>query len=56
MDVISVRVFVYLCYSPNHYYIMQLTHIAIWTNELECAREFYVNYSDLDGNIVEIIA
>lgn len=42
--------FVYLCCSPNHYYIMQLTHIAIWTNELERAREFYVKYFNGKSN------
>lgn len=29
---------------------MQLTHIAIWTNELERAREFYVNYFNGKSN------
>ncbi len=42
--------FVYLCHSSNHIYIMQLTHIAIWTNELERAREFYVNYFNGKSN------
>ena len=36
--------FVYLCISPIIYLIMQLTHIAIWTNELERSRDFYVKY------------
>ena len=29
---------------------MQLTHIAIWTNELERAREFYVKYFNGKSN------
>lgn len=29
---------------------MQLTHIAIWTNELERAREFYVKYFNGESN------
>ena len=29
---------------------MQLTHIAIWTNELERSREFYVNYFNGKSN------
>ena len=44
MEIMSVGLFVYLCISPIIYLIMQLTHIAIWTNELERSRDFYVKY------------
>lgn len=36
--------FDYLCHSTTIILIMQLTHIAIWTNELERSRNFYVTY------------
>ena len=42
--------FVYLCISPIIYYYMQLTHIAIWTNELERSREFYTTYFNGKSN------
>lgn len=44
MKSFSIRAFLYLCVLPTIYLIMQLTHIAIWTNELERSKDFYVKY------------
>lgn len=44
MKSFSIRAFSYLCVLPTIYLIMQLTHIAIWTNELERSKDFYVKY------------
>lgn len=37
-------------YFTNHLLHMQLTHIAIWTNELERSREFYTTYFNGKSN------
>lgn len=50
MDVMSVRAFCLSLSFIKSHYIMQLTHIAIWTNELERAREFYVKYFNGKSN------
>lgn len=50
MDVMSVRAFCLSLSFIKSHYIMQLTHIAIWTNELERSREFYVKYFNGKSN------
>jgi len=50
MDVMSVRAFCLPLLFTKSLLYMQLTHIAIWTNELERAREFYVKYFNGKSN------